>query len=288
MLSKVGIAVLGAVLAATAVSAEMIQVKGSDTIVNLVQKLAEVYMQKYPGVKIAVTGGGSGTGIAGIINKKCDIGNASRSISAKEIELAAAAGIDPSRVVIAIDGLSVIVNANNPVRQLTVEQIGAIFKGKVTNWSEVGGPNMPITLYGRQSNSGTYGFFREMVLKAEYSPKMRSMNGNAQIVEAVKADPTGIGYVGVGYVRGASGLTVLGVALKEGMPYASPLDQAAVDSGAYPIARPLYQYVGGAVEGAVLDFMKFETSAEGQGIVEKEGFFPITEEYRGLNSRVGI
>ncbi|MBF0122492.1 MAG: PstS family phosphate ABC transporter substrate-binding protein [Candidatus Omnitrophica bacterium] len=288
MMSKIALAVTGLVFCASAVSAEMIQIKGSDTIVNLVQKLAEVYMQQNPEAKISVTGGGSGTGIAGMINKKCDIGNASRAISAKEIELASAAGLNPSRVVIAIDGLSVIVNDGNAVTKLTVEQIGAIFRGKITNWSEVGGSNMPITLYGRQSNSGTYGFFREMVLKGEYSPKMRSMNGNAQIVESVKADPTGIGYVGVGYVRDAAGLTVLEVAFKDGMPYASPLDEKAVESGDYPIARPLYQYVGGTVSGAVKEFMQFETSPEGQKIVQTEGFFPITDEYRNLNARVGL
>jgi phosphate transport system substrate-binding protein len=288
MMSKVAVAVTGLVFCASAASAEMIQIKGSDTIVNLTQKLAEVYMQNNPGAKISVTGGGSGTGIAAVINKKCHIGNSSRSISAKEIELASAAGVTPSRVVIAIDGLTVIVNEKNPLKKLTVEQIGAIFRGKITNWSEVGGANMPITLYGRQSNSGTYGFFREMVLKGEYSPKMRSMNGNAQIVESVKADPTGIGYVGVGYVREANGLTVLDVAFKDGMPYASPLDESAVDSGDYPIARPLYQYVGGTVSGAVKDFMQFETSPEGQKIVEAEGFFKITGEYRELNARVGL
>lgn len=288
MLSKMGIVAAGLVMFAGTASADMIQIKGSDTIVNLVQKLAEVYMQKNPSVKISVTGGGSGTGIAGMINKKCDIGNASRAISPKEIELAAAAGITPSRVVIAIDGLSVIVNSRNPIAKLTRDQIGGIFRGEVTNWSEVGGDDMPITLYGRQSNSGTYGFFREFVLGGEYSGKMRRMNGNAQIVEAVKADPTGIGYVGVGYVKNASGLTVLKVAANENAEYVSPLDAESVESGKYPIARPMYQYVGGQVSGGVKDFLKFETGPEGQMIVEEEGFFPITDEYRALNSRVGI
>ena len=288
MFSRVGVTVLGLAMMAATASADMIQVKGSDTIVNLVQRLAEVYMQKNPAVKISVTGGGSGTGIAAMINRKCDIADASRAISAKEIEMASAAGINPSRVVIAIDGLSVVVNSGNMVSKLTVDQIGGIFKGKIVNWSEVGGSDMPITLYGRQSNSGTYGFFREMVLKGEYSPQMRSMNGNAQIIEAVKADPSGIGYVGVGYARSASGLTVLDVAANASGAYVSPLDESAVDSGAYPIARPLYQYVGGVVEGDVKDFLTFETSPEGQRIVAEEGFFKITDEYRSLNSRVGL
>ncbi len=288
MFSKVAAVAAGLALMTSVASAEMIQIKGSDTIVNLVQKLAEVYMQQNPGVKIAVTGGGSGTGIAAMINKKCDIGNASRAISAKEIELASAAGVNPSRVVIAIDGLSVIVNPQNGVTKLTRDQVGAIYKGKIANWSEVGGPDMPITLYGRQSNSGTYGFFREVVLQGEYSPKMRSMNGTAQIVEAVKADPSGIGYVGVGYVKNGTGFTILDIAFNEKSEYVSPLDEAAVDAGTYPIARPLYQYVGGSVSGEVKKFLQFETSEEGQKIVEEEGFFKITDEYRGLNARVGI
>lgn len=153
--------VAGAVMLVSAACAETIQIKGSDTIINLAQKLAEEYMIKNPGTRIAVTGGGSGTGIAALINKKCNIANSSRAINSKEIETATAAGVSPSRVVIAIDGLSVIVNSANPVTRLTMDQIGAIYRGEIKNWSEVGGSDMPINLYGRQSNSGTYGFFRK-------------------------------------------------------------------------------------------------------------------------------
>ncbi len=288
ILSKLGVAVLGLIVVAGAASADMIQVKGSDTIINLVQKMAEVYMQQNPAVKISVTGGGSGTGIAAIINKKCDIADASRAISAKEMESAAAAGVSPTRIVIAIDGLSVIVNKNNAVYQLTSEQIGRIFKGEVTNWSEVGGSNMPINLYGRQSNSGTYGFFRESVLKGEYSPKMNSMNGNSQIVEAVKADPSGIGYVGVGYAKKADGITVLEVASGANGIYKSPLDTASVIDGSYPISRPLYQYVNGLPEGEVKNFLQFELSDQGQQIVEEQGFYMIAEEYKAQNAKSGL
>ncbi|MBF0594875.1 MAG: PstS family phosphate ABC transporter substrate-binding protein, partial [Candidatus Omnitrophica bacterium] len=270
------------------VSAEMIQVKGSDTIINLVQKEAEVYMQQNPAVKISVTGGGSGTGLAALVNKKCTIADASRAINAKEIESAVANGVSPSRIVIAIDGLSVVVNSQNGVSRLTMDQIGAIFRGEVKNWSEVGGGDMPINLYGRQSNSGTYGFFREMVLKGEYSPKMNTMNGNSQIVEAVKADPSGIGYIGVGYAKSASGVTILDVATKQGGDYKSPLDQAAVEGGQYPIARPLYQYVDGNPAGAVKAFLAFEVSEQGQKIVEEEGFYPISADYKTENAKFGL
>jgi phosphate transport system substrate-binding protein len=284
----VGVAVAGLGFLATTASAEMIQIKGSDTIINLVQKLAEVYMQQNPGAKISVTGGGSGTGIAAIINKKCHIADASRAISAKEMESAAAAGVSPTRIVIAIDGLSVIVNENNPVSQLTSGQIGKIFKGEISNWSEVGGSNMPINLYGRQSNSGTYGFFRDSVLKGEYSPKMNSMNGNSQIVEAVKADPSGIGYVGVGYVKNADGITVVEVASGANGIYKTPLDKASVEDGSYPISRPLYQYVSGTPSGDVKKFIQFELSEQGQRIVEEEGFYMIADEYREQNAKNGL
>ena len=289
MVKKVlGVVVAGLLVAPGTVFAGMIQVKGSDTIINLVQKEAEVYMQQNPAVKIAVTGGGSGTGIAALLNGKCDIADSSRTINAKEMETALGNNVNPSRVVIAIDGLSVVVNSDNPIKTLTMDQIGAIYRGEIKNWSKVGGPDMPITLYGRQSNSGTYGFFREMVLKGEYASSMNSMNGNSQIAESVKADKSGIGYIGVGYAKQAAGVTILDVSATAGSTAYSPLDQAAVDSGNYPIARPLYQYVNGEPSGAVKAFMAFELSDEGQKIVVEEGFFAITAEYKAANAKFGL
>ncbi len=262
---------------------KMVQIKGSDTLINMVQKLAELYMAKKPGTAIAVTGGGSGTGIAAMINKTCDIANASRDMKASEVEKAMAKGVDPKRVVVAIDGLCIITNSQNPVTKLTVEQIGKIYRGEATDWSQVGGASGPITLYGRQSNSGTYDFMKEVVMKGEYSSALKSMNGNAQIIEAIKQDRSGIGYVGVGYVKDASGITVLEVARNPAMGYYSPLNSADVKSGKYPISRPLNQYLNGTPTGVVKDFIMFELSSEGQSIVEKEGFFAIPEEYQRYN-----
>lgn len=266
-----------------ALAGDMIQVKGSDTLINLVQRLSEVYMERYPGKHIAVTGGGSGTGIAALINGKCDIANASRLMKAKEVNQAGERGVKPERVVIALDGLSVVVNYENPVKKLTMEELGRIFRGEVTNWKEIGGEDTAITLYGRQSNSGTFDFFREVVLKGDYSSRMRRMNGNAQIIEAVRHDRSGIGYVGVGYAKEASGIIVLKVASSPGSPYASPLDKSDVESGAYPITRPLNQYINGVPEGGVRDFLEFELSPAGQKIVEEEGFFALPAEYRVFN-----
>ena len=261
----------------------MVEIKGSDTLINVVQKLAETYMAKNSGKVLSVTGGGSGTGIAALINRKCDIADASRGMKPKEIEDANTKGIDPKRVIIAIDGLSIIVGMQNPVDKLTVDQIGKIYRGEVKNWSDVGGENKPITLYGRQSNSGTYDFMKEVVMKGEYSQDLKSMNGNAQIVEAIKQDPSGIGYVGVGYAKEATGIKVLNVASNPSLGYFSPLSAADVKSGRYPISRPLNQYVNGVPKGVAKDFIEFELSSEGQDIVEKEGFFAIPEEYQKYN-----
>ena len=273
---------------AQAGSADMLQIKGSDTLINLVQRLAEVYMEENPGKFIAVTGGGSGTGISALINGKCDIANASRGMKSKEVDMANDRSVSPKRIVVALDGLSVIVNPKNPVSQFTVDELGKIFRGEITNWSELGGKDMAITLYGRQSNSGTFVFFQEEVLKGDYSSKMNRMNGNSQIVEAIKTDASGIGYVGVGYVKNISGLTVAKVAAKAGADYASPLDKYDVKSGKYPIARPLNQYVNGTPKGELKDFLAFEVSAEGQKIVEEEGFFQIPEEYLEFNKAAGL
>lgn len=265
-------------------AAKVIQVKGSDTLINVAQRLSEVYMEKNPGKMIAVTGGGSGTGVAALINNGCDIANASRSIKDTEVAQAVANGVDVKRVVVAIDALSVIVNEGNNIKELTLEEIAKIYRGEIKNWKDVGGEDVPVTLYGRQPNSGTYDFMKENVLKAEYSGKMNQMNGNAQIVEAVKQDKGGIGYVGLGYLKEATGIAVVKVASKAGGTYIDPLNTPDVKSGKYPITRALNQYVNGSPKGDVLDFIRFELSDEGQKIVEEEGFMPLNEEYRSLNS----
>ena len=270
---------------------KMLQIKGSDTLVNLVQVLAEAYMAENPRTPIAVLGGGSGTGIAALINGTCDVANHSRPMKPKEIKMAKDNGVNPHRFIIAVDGLSVIVNENNPLQKLTIGQIGAMFRGEIKNWKEVGGPNKAISLYGRQSNSGTYVFFQEHVLgNQDYSPDMKRMNGNAQIVEGVTVDKEGIGYVGVGYVveeegNVRKGIKVLEVSKDSSAPSYSPLDKAAVDAGNYPIARPLFQSTAGTPKGSVLDFVEFEISPEGQKIVQKEGFFTIGSNHQSENQK---
>lgn len=289
----VGLLCLGLIVSANTISAQrkMMQIKGSDTLVNLAQILAEEYMAKNPRNPIAVLGGGSGTGIAALINGTCDIANHSRPMKEKEIKMAEDNGVTPHTFVIAVDGLSVIVNENNPVSQLTMDQIGAMFRGEIKNWKELGGPDKAVSLYGRQSNSGTFVFFQEHVLgKQNYSPHMKRMNGNAQIVEGVTADKFGIGYVGVGYVVDAQsnvkkGIKILKVSKDANSAAYSPLNKASVDSGDYPIARGLFQSTAGVPKGDVLDFIQFELSSEGQKIVEEEGFFPIGSRHQEENRK---
>jgi phosphate transport system substrate-binding protein len=271
----------------------MIQIKGSDSEVNLVQRLAEVFMQKNPGANIAVTGGGSGTGIAALINKTTDIANSSRDLEPKEEEAAKKAGVNPFRVVFATDAVSAIVHPSNPVSKLTLGQLGKIFKGEVTNWKEVGGPDSKISLYGRQSNSGTFVFFREFVVKADYSPHMKAMNGNAQIAEAIKRDVAGIGYVAVGYVVNDKdevmpGIKILNLAQDEKSEVYSPVQMDNVMSKKYPLTRPLNQYLSGKPSGKLLDFMKFQISKEGQEIVRKQGFFPVQKSWMEFNQKQGL
>lgn len=278
-----GLFLFSAVLPAGA--QEMVQVKGSDTMVNLVQRLAEVYMQNNPGKKMAVTGGGSSTGIAGIMNGTTDIANASRDMKPKEVMDSRKKGIEPVRTVLALDCITVVVNSGNKVEKLTASQLGAIFRGEAKNWKDVGGEDMPITLYGRQSNSGTFVFFMDNILKGDYSDKMNRMNGNSQIVEALKADKSGIGYIGLGHAVKSPELARIKVALKEGGEYFDPFDPKTVSSGKYPIVRTLNQYTNGKPAGAAFDFMKFELSAEGQKIVEEMGFIAVPEEYEIYNEQ---
>lgn len=284
---RVLLATLGALVAGTLLASpgeaqrqKMLQVKGSDTLVNLVQAWSEAFLEE-TGVFAAVTGGGSGTGIAALIDGKTDLANSSREIRPKEVALARARGVEPVEFAVAVDGLCVIVNAANPVQALSVADIGRLFRGEVANWKALGGNDAPVTLYGRQSNSGTYVFFQEHVLGSrDYAPTMNHMNGSAQIVEAVRKDPSAAGYVGIGYVLGEDGkvlpgIRALDVAPAEGGPAVSPLDRAAVNSGTYPLSRPLLQYTNGKPAGDVARFLQFALSPAGQKIAEEQGFYPV-------------
>jgi len=274
------VAVLAALV--TAGTAREVVVKGSDTMLNLVQNLAEAFAAANPDITVSVTGGGSGVGISAVVNKQTDIGDASRAIASKEISGARANGVNPVEYAIAIDGVCIIVNASNTIEKLTIEQLGQLYQGKIANWSAVGGPNTKVSLYGRQPSSGTFVYVRDEAVKADYAASMRQMNGNAQIVEAVKGDEGGIGYVGVGYAR-EQGIKVLQLS-KDGTNYYSPLDQDAVNSGKYALARPLFQYTNGKAKGDAKTFIEFELSPDGQKVVSDQGFYPLTPGYQERDS----
>jgi len=255
--------------------AASIMIAGSDSEVNLVTRLAEEYMIVNPHVAIAVTGGGSGVGISSLIDGGIDIANSSRPMKeAEEADLKEKQGQDTHAVRFAVDGVAVVVHQDNPVAELTVDQIGAIYRGEIANWSEVGGEDLAITLYGRQSTSGTYVFFMEKVVQADYSPEMRNLAGTSDIVEAVTNDLGGIGYAAIGYAT-KDGIKAVLVAADEASEAFDPTILENVTSGDYPLTRPLYQFVIGKPSGAILDFLLYEVSEAGQQLVLDEGFYPI-------------
>jgi len=250
-----------------------ITVKGSDTMVLLGQRWAEQYMVKVPSANIQVTGGGSGTGISALINGTTDICQASRAMSeAEKNNLREKYKTPGEEIPVARDGLSVYVNAANPVKELDMEQLRLIFTGKMTNWKEVGGKDAKIILYSRENSSGTYVFFKEHVLKnADYAQRAQSMPGTAAVVNAVSKEKNGIGYGGAAY---AKGIRVLKIKKDAESPGVEP-NLANVQNGSYPLSRPLFFYLRNKAAGDIKAFVDWVLSSEGQEIVTKVGYFPI-------------
>jgi phosphate transport system substrate-binding protein len=255
-----------------------IQNKGSDTMVNVALAWAERYGQVQPAVQVAVTGGGSGTGIAALINGTVDMANASRQIKAEEREQAEANGIEPVEHVVAGDAIAVVVHPSNPVSGLTIPQLSDIFSGKITNWRQVGGEDRPIVLLSRESNSGTHVFFLEEIVRQGrdddtlFSPDTLLMPSSEGISAEVRQNPNAIGYDGLGYVTPDQ--KVVPVAAEPGAAYVPP-EIETVKDGSYPIARGLYIYTAGEPQGAVLDYLTWIMGAEGQAIVRELGFVPL-------------
>jgi len=257
----------------------VIMQKGSDTMLELCQLWAEQYMVENPGVEVVVSGGGSSTGIAYLINGEVDIAQASRQMKDSEIASAVAAGFTPTEFKVAIDGIAIITHGDNPVSVLTIEQLRGIYNGTITNWNEVGGEDEDITLYGRQSTSGTYEFFWEHVLEKEnYSSSMNMLSGNSAIVSAVQGDEGGIGYVGIGYAS-ASGINVLELKKNSTSEAYSPLDAEAVQSGTYDLSRYLYLYTDGTPTDQISRWLSWILNADlGQKVAEEIGFYALSAE----------
>ncbi len=249
------------------------KIKGSDTVLPLSQKEAESYMKSNKMAKITVTGGGSGVGFAALVDNTTDIAMSSRKIKMDEKIKLQEAGRAYKEITIAFDALSVIVNPENMVSQLTREQLDGIFTGKIKNWKEVGGRDMQIVVYSRESSSGTYEFFKEHVMnKKNYASSVLSLPATGAIVQSVSQTKGAIGYIGLAYMDKA--VKALKVSYDNGKTYIAPSMETAKGK-TYPIIRPLYYYYLSTIEKTVKPFIDYILSAEGQKIVEQVGYVPL-------------
>lgn len=263
----------------TAGLAQAQRVKGSDTLLPLTQELAEEYLEEHPEGEVIVTGGGSGVGIAALMENTTDIAMASRRIKFGEKMKFAEAGLQAREVIVAYDALAVVVNPSNPVTQLTREQLEGIFRGKITNWKEVGGEDCKIVVYSRETSSGTYEFFKESVLdNKNYMSSILSMPATGAIIQSVKQTKGAIGYIGLAYLNRY--VKPLAVSYDGGEHYAVPSVETAAD-GSYPIVRPLYYYYDATKEQTVSSFISYALSPEGQKSVLEQGFVPVRMEGDG-------
>lgn len=267
---KKSLLILVASLAAVGlVRAEKLVIKGSDTLgAKLVPQLAEEYKAKNPNTSFEIAAEGSTTGITAVIDSTAQIGMSSRRAKATEVSAASAKGVVMKPIIVAYDGMAVIVNASSPIASLNKRQVKQIFTGAVTDWSAVGGTPGKISIYTRNTSSGTYSDWKELAMdKLDYAPSSQKMAGNEQIVSEVAKNPNGIGYVGLAYIH-AEGIKVIPI---EG---ATP-DKESVISKKYPYARPTFYYTNGEPSGEAAKFVDFTLSDEGQKIVQKVGFVPV-------------
>jgi phosphate transport system substrate-binding protein len=263
-----------------AAGATRITIKGSDTLVRLGQRWAEEYMNQRDDVIIQVSGGGSVTGVAALINGTTDICEASRDMRPREYALARRNGVDPYRVAVALDGVAVFLNRENPVDELTIEQLKDIYTGVVENWQALGGPDHQIVLYGRENNSYTYLFFKEHVMDGEdYAVETQTLPGTAAVVNAVAKDRYGIGYGGLAWARGVK---FAQVRMGPEAPAIAP-DAETVANGSYPISRELYWFFDGQPKGVLRELTNWVLSEEGQEIAVQMGYVPLSPEQAEAN-----
>ncbi|WP_129596351.1 phosphate ABC transporter substrate-binding protein [Methanohalophilus profundi] len=251
---------------------EEINVKGSTTVLPLAQAAAETYMENHPEASISISGGGSGTGIAALIDGDVDVAMSSRKMKDSEIKAAESNGINPVEHVIAWDGLTVVVNPDNPVNQLTYDQIKGIYDGSISNWADVGGPDKEIVVINRDSSSGTYGYFQEEVLGEdnEFRPDALAQSSNGAVLQYVSQNDVAIGYIGFAYLTD----NVKGLDVNKGDGMVAPTSENIL-AGDYPLARPLPFYTDGQPTGLAADFTEYILSEEGTEIVYEVGYFPV-------------
>jgi len=265
---------MAAFLAPSTVQAQKVvaKIKGSDTCLPLSQKFAEVYSQKNKGSGISVLGGGSGVGIAALLSNTTDIAQSSRKMKLDEKMKLQKAGHKVKEVIVAYDALAVVVHPANPISKLTREQLEEIFTGKITNWKQVGGSDMKIIVYSRETSSGTYEFFKEHVLnKKNFAPSALLLAATGAVVQSVSQTKGAIGYIGVAYID--KQVKAIDVSYDQGKTFVKPTIVNA-KSKKYPVTRPLYYYYVTTVEKSIKPFMDFILSKEGQHIVQAEGYVP--------------
>lgn len=272
---KIAIYTLSAVMfVATAafVQQTKVTIKGSDTMVILAQRWAEIYMKNNPATSIQVTGGGSGVGIAALINGTTDIANSSRPIKSSEVEkLKARYNTLGVEIPCAKDGITIFLNESNKVKELSTKQLSDIYQARITNWKQVGGDDAPIKLYGRENSSGTYAFFKEEVVKGDYAAACQTLPGTAAVVNAVKKDRYGIGYGGAAY---AAGVKHCAVKKDANTPAIVPTAET-IAKNQYPITRYLYLYMRNKPTGETKKFIDWILSPDGQKIITEVGYFPV-------------
>lgn len=259
-------------LSLLSISASAQRIKGSDTVLPVAQQTAERFMNQYPDTRVTVTGGGTGVGISALLDNTTDIAMASRPIKFSEKMKIKSAGEDVAEIVVAYDALAVVAHPSNPVKQLTRQQLEDIFRGKITNWKQVGGDDRKIVVYSRETSSGTYEFFKESVLKNKnYMASSLSMPATGAIIQSVSQTKGAIGYVGLAYV--SPRVKTLSVSY-DGKHYAAPTVENATNK-TYPIVRPLYYYYDAKNKTQIAPLLEFILSPEGQDIIKKSGYIPV-------------
>ncbi len=269
-----------------------IVIKGSDTELPMVNDLAKLFKRENPQIIIDLSGGGSAIGIEALINNETDIANSSREMKASEIARAKQNGVNPIPIMFSVDALAIITHSKLGVDSLSTDQLMQIFSGEITNWKSIGGPDLPIVIYGRDSLSGTYSYLKDKFIRASYSAKIKQMHGNADIVAAVQNDKAAIGYAGVGFLMDENGkpngsIWAMPIYINGSRAY-SPYEVSAVKKGDYVLTRPLYQYINANPRRQIFEFIMSELTLKGQDVIKRHGYFPINDYQTEINKLNGL
>ncbi len=273
-------------------SSDVIHIKGSDTEFHMVKSLADAYMELHPEITIIVEGGGSNEGIKALVHHETDICNSSHQFKDEDLAMAKANSIHPNPIIFSVDAVAIITNYKLSIDSLSTTQVSQLLSGEILNWKELGGADIPVTVYGRNNSSGTGDYIKEKFIKNKHASNMVELKTNDEIVDRVIKDIGGIGYVGAGFLIDSNGkpngkIWAMPVYIDHHNAY-SPYETAAVKSGDYVLTRPLYQYVNGVPGSTVEDFILFELTKQGQDIVKKFGFFPLNDNQQQINRLKGL